>query len=205
MDSNIPILLCGESGTGKTSTFRNLDHKKSILLNVEEKPMPYKGESLTEKRIKSYTEFMKALKYLESDKGQRYTTVVIDSFTSLMEMIEQYAEVKFSGYDRWKQYALIAKKIITRLKRMKQQVILVALPEQKEEAYGDIKAYVKVKGKEMKYGWVESQFMVVLFTKTHYNEDSDEGELEDVSLVYRPNRRNTAKSPDGMFEGNTSK
>lgn len=37
------ILIIGESGSGKSSSIRNLDHKQTIIINVLDKPLPFKG------------------------------------------------------------------------------------------------------------------------------------------------------------------
>ena len=74
---------------------------------------------------------------------------------------------------------------------------MIALPEQKDMSFGETKSYVRVKGKELKFGWVESQFAIVLYTNPIYDEES--GEMTDVEMMFRPNKRNTAKAPQGLF------
>lgn len=38
-----PVLVMGESGTGKSASMRNLDPKTTALINVINKPLPFKG------------------------------------------------------------------------------------------------------------------------------------------------------------------
>jgi adenylate kinase family enzyme len=37
------VLIMGESGTGKSTSLRNLDHEKTFIINVIGKPLPFKG------------------------------------------------------------------------------------------------------------------------------------------------------------------
>jgi hypothetical protein len=37
------ILILGESGTGKSTSFRNLDHDKTFIINILDKPLPFRG------------------------------------------------------------------------------------------------------------------------------------------------------------------
>jgi hypothetical protein len=40
---NYKILLVGGSGRGKTYSFRNMDRETTLFINVENKPLPFKG------------------------------------------------------------------------------------------------------------------------------------------------------------------
>ena len=40
---NVPCLLIGESGSGKSSSARNLPPEETVILNTERKSMPFKG------------------------------------------------------------------------------------------------------------------------------------------------------------------
>ena len=47
---SIPVLVMGKSGSGKSTSLRNLDPEKVALINVLGKPLPFKGGN----RFKSY-------------------------------------------------------------------------------------------------------------------------------------------------------
>jgi len=89
--------------------------------------------------------------------------------------------------------------LIQKLKELPQNVFVIAIPEEKDIGYGDIKKYVKVDGKQLRFGNVEKEFVVVLFTNPIYEDES--GELIDVHLKYKSNRFDTTKSPTTMFKG----
>ena len=37
------ILIIGESGSGKSTSLENLDPKSTFIINVGQKPMPFRG------------------------------------------------------------------------------------------------------------------------------------------------------------------
>jgi len=124
--------------------------------------------------------------------------VVFDSFTSATEIIDMYCSKVYNGYDRWNQYNGHIRELITDLKKLPQQSFIMAIPETKAgEGLEDPKQYVKVRGKELKYGIIEKEFVVVLFTQPHYNE---EGETERITFKFKSNRFDTAKAPPVMFK-----
>lgn len=41
---SIPILVLGQSGTGKSTSLRNLDPKDVLLIKVIEKPLPFRSK-----------------------------------------------------------------------------------------------------------------------------------------------------------------
>lgn len=47
------ILVLGESGTGKSTSLRNLDPKETMIINVIGKPMPFKGAAKKYKKLSS--------------------------------------------------------------------------------------------------------------------------------------------------------
>ncbi len=40
---SMPILIIGESGTGKTTSLRNLDPKETYIIQIIKKPLPFRG------------------------------------------------------------------------------------------------------------------------------------------------------------------
>lgn len=219
---NVPVLIIGESGDGKSSAFgkvvdengkviiEGLDPSRTIILNTEVKPLPITNLSeFSNKIMDSYKKLNGTLDLLlKSGKGllvgeqeslnYKYDNVVLDSFTSMTEIINRYAEIAFNGFDQWKNYNSMIVEIIIKLKALKQQVFVIAIPEQKDVGFNSTKSYARIKGKELKYGHLEKEFAVVLYTNVVYDEES--GEMIDVELMYKPNKNNTAKAPVGLFK-----
>ena len=194
----VPVLIVGESGTGKSTSVRTLPPAKTVILNTEIKALPMQNhDEFKVVDINTYKMLDKALTYYASEKGQAFDYVVLDSFTSMTEIIDRYTSAIYTGYDIWKNYNLLIYDVINRIKQLKQQVFVMGIPEQKAEGFNEIKKYIKVKGNELKYGNIEKEFAIVLYTSPIYDEES--GEMEDVEFTYRPNKRNTSKAPMGMF------
>ena len=195
---SVPVLLVGESGTGKSTAIRTLPPEKTVVLNTELKAMPMQNhDEFKVVDINTYKVLDAALTYYSSDKGDKFDYIVLDSFTSMTEIIDRYTSAVYSGFDQWKNYNLLIYDVINRIKQMKQQVFVLGIPEQKEESFNEIKKYIRVKGKELKYGNIEKEFTIVLYTSPIYDEES--GEMEDVEFIFKPNKRNSAKAPIGLF------
>ena len=195
---SVPVLIVGESGTGKSTSIRTLPPDETVVLNTEIKAMPMQNhDEFKVVDINTYKVLDAALSFYASEKGNKYKYLVLDSFTSMTEIIDRYTNAIYTGYDVWKNYNLLIYDIINRIKQLKQQVFVMGIPEQKAEGFNEIKKYIKVKGNELKYGAIEKEFAIVLYTSPIYEEES--GEMEDVEFVYKPNKKNTAKAPMGMF------
>ena len=193
----VPVLIIGESGSGKSSSFRNLDPEKTVILNTERKKMPFKGfnkfKNIDIASVKAFNQVMSELK-----KDDKYDYVVIDSLTSLTELVNKYTEVTFNGFEIWKQYNSHIYDALQTIKSLPQQVFITAIPEYLEKSLGEMKGYARVKGKELKYGGIEKEFAMVLWTELI--EDAD-GIVTDYVLTYKPNKHNTAKAPNELLEG----
>ncbi len=194
----VPVLIVGESGTGKSTSIRTLPPAETVILNTELKAMPMQNhDEFKVVDINTYKMLDNALRFYASDKANKFNYIVLDSFTSMTEIIDRYTNAIYDGYDIWKNYNLLIYDVINRIKQLKQQVFVMGIPEQKAEGFNEIKKYLKVKGNELKYGAIEKEFAIVLYTSPVYDEES--GEMEDVEFTYKPNKRNTSKAPMGMF------
>lgn len=219
---NTPILIVGKSGTGKTSAGDDFPIDTTIIINTEDKTLTSKdADKFITKYIRSYKLLNQTLDALIFDgmpagtlnskqepKGEpKYTHILIDSFTAITEIVERFADFSFQGFEQWKKYNEMLVNIIGKIKQLNQKVIVTALPEQKDVGFNEITEYARVKGKELKFGYLESQFTVVFFTQPQYAEEDNAsegievGDMIECYLKYKPNKFNTAKSPRGMFTG----
>lgn len=212
-----PILLIGESGSGKSTSAETLPQDCTLIINIEDKKMPNKSaDRFNTKYIRSYKQIMTILNALidpsklPEDKQAEYRGykyVVIDSFTAITEVVEKFCSVTYSGFTQWAKYNELLLDVINKIKQVPQRVIVTAIPEQKEVGYDDKKFYAKVKGKELKFGYLESQFTIVLFTAPVFAEEDDPandveaGDMINCFLKYKPSKYNSAKSPTNMFHG----
>lgn len=191
---NVPTLIVGDSGSGKSSAFRNLPPDKTVIVNTERKPLPFKGfGKFKNVNISRYKDFQQLIKELKTK--EEYEFVVIDSLTSLLEIVNKYCETVFSGYTIWSEYNNTVYNILQDIKDLPQQVFITGIPEYDKDP--DMpKKYVKTKGSEYKYS-IEKEFAIVLHTHLM---DDEEGNITAYQFDTKPSKATSAKSPDGMFE-----
>ena len=188
-------MVVGDSGSGKSSSFRNLPPGKTVVLNTERKVLPFREFSKFKNiNINKYKDYVKVIKELKSD--EKYDFVVIDSLTSLLEICNKYCETVYSGYNIWSEYNSMVYSILQDIKDLPQQVFITAIPEHFDDGQGSVKAFAKTKGKEFKYS-MEKEFAIVLHT--HLEED-DDGSISAYQLDTRPSKHTSSKSPSGMFD-----
>lgn len=196
----VPVLIIGDSGSGKSTMFSSLPPEKTIIINTERKTLPFENAKEFKNFDVSTNKMLWNVLNTISKGGEKidkYEYIVLDSFTSMTEIIEAYSEFAFQGFEQWKNYNALIRDVIKMLKSFKQQVFIVGIPETQDIGFNNTKQYARVKGKELKFGYLEKEFSVVLFTNPIYDDES--GEMEDCELLYKPNRKNTAKAPIGLF------
>ena len=201
-DTNIkvPCLIVAPSGYGKSSSFRNLPAEETVVINLENKPLPFKKfrdfKNIDITSIKKFNQVMNELKKDDS----KYKYVVIDSLTSFTEIANKYCEATYNGYTVWGEYNKLIQDALWGIKELPQQVFVTAIPEYLETTFGEPKGYAKVKGKEWKHS-IEKEFAIVLWIELIEDED---GEVVDYRFIYKPNKHNSAKSPHEMLTGDIS-
>ena len=193
-----PVLIVGDSGTGKSTASGTLPPDQTVILNTEVKMMPYANHgNFKVMDIDAYATLKDTLTLLASADGQAaFKYVVLDSFTSMTEIVERWANANYSGFSVWRNYNEAIGFVIRMLKKLPQQVFVIGIPENKDAEFGNTKEYLRVKGKELKFS-IEKEFSIVLFTSPVYEEES--GEMIDVEMIFRPNNKNSAKTPLGLF------
>ena len=187
------IIIVGPSGSGKSTSLSSLNPKTTAVLNTERKQLPFKNaKEFMNVPIKSVSEFHSALdKAMESDKIK---TIVIESSTSLIEIIFREADIRYKGFDVWSYYNKEIDKILDKSKNSDKYVVFTAIDGVYDGDNGVEERYVAVDGNRWKKR-VEKEFVIALFTDVH---KGDEG----VKYRFRTNTtgRDSAKSPMGMFE-----
>jgi len=193
------VVIIGDSGTGKSSLLETLPPERTVIINTENKPLPMRNFSQFKNfYITDWKALANILDKLSSpEMKEKYDYVVMDSFTSTVEIVNRYCDKVYNGYEVWAKYNDMITDVIIKMKKLDMQCFMIALPEQKAEQFGETKSYARIKGKELKYGFLEKEVAIVLFTAPDY--DQDTGEMKNVYMEYMPNKRNSAKAPRGMF------
>lgn len=179
----IPVLILGESGSGKSTSLRNFNENEIGIFNVAGKPLPFR-KKLNKIDNAKYTDIIGRLKL------NKLKTYVIDDSQYLMAF-EMFDKAKETGYNKFTDVALHFRNLIDFIVRgLPDDVIVYFLHHTEQTETGKIKA--KTSGKMLDNQLtLEGLFSIVLLCKTdgkeHYFETQSDGFT-------------TCKSPMEMFE-----
>lgn len=104
------VLVIGQSGSGKSTSLRNLDPKSTFIISVLDKPMPFKGyKKLYNKENKNFfcsDNYKLIIEYINAINERRpeITTLVIDDAHFLMAN-EFMARALDRGFDKFSEIA----------------------------------------------------------------------------------------------------
>ena len=177
----IPVLILGESGSGKSTSMRNFDPDEVGIFNVASKPLPFRKKM---KKVDgaSYGIILTAL------KAPKLKTYVIDDSQYLL-CFEMFAKAKETGYNKFTDMALNFYNLIQFIIRQTPPDVIVYFLHH-TETDGD-KVRAKTVGKMLNEKLtVEGLFSIVLLCQT-----------DGVShtFVTQSDGSSTAKSPMEMF------
>lgn len=178
----IPVLILGESGSGKSCSLRNFEREDLVIYNVAGKPLPFRKQLNVADNI-SYTQIKANM-----SKGN-FKTYVIDDSQYLMAF-EMFDRAKELGYNKFTDVALNFRNLVDFvIKNTSKDTIVYFLHHTETTDTGKIKA--KTSGKMLDNQLtLEGLFSIVLLCKT----DGQEHYFETQSDGYT-----TCKSPMEMF------
>lgn len=193
------ICVMGESGSGKTTSMRNLDPTTTYYIDCDKKGLSWKGwKKQYNKENKNYFKTDnqdKVLKLLHginnNEKASNIKTVVVDTINGIM-VADEMRRIKEKGYDKWVDLACAIYDIIDYALTMRDDltVIFVAHTQTETDDSGYKFTRIKTNGKKLDKITVESKFPVVLLAK-----------LVDGKHVFETKANNsTAKTPMGAFD-----
>ena len=93
---NYKTLIVGQSGCGKTFAGRNLNVETTAIINVENKPMPFKGK-YKQANCTTYQEAYTALEKAGSNDSIK--VIIFDSLSAYFELLVQKARETKKGFD----------------------------------------------------------------------------------------------------------
>lgn len=179
----IPVLILGESGSGKSASLRNFKPDQVGIFNVGGKPLPFRSKLLSV-NTDSYKTIMGGL------AAMRTPSAVIDDAQYLManEFMRRCKEI---GYQKFTDMATSYWQLVqTVVKDLPPDRIVYFLSHIERDANGNEKCKTIGKMLDEKIT-VEGMFTVVL--KTHVQDGR-------YTFVTQTNGQDTVKSPMGMFD-----
>lgn len=192
------ICIAGESGTGKTTSMRNLDPNTTLYIDCDKKGLSWKGwkqQFSGEKKNYLVTDFpqvaLQALRKVnEQDSMKHIRVVVVDTLNGLM-VADEMRRTKEKGYDKWQDLAQSIYDLVDYSLTMRDDVtiVFVAHTQTDHDDNGYMFTRIKTSGRKLDKITLESKFSTVLLSK-----------CIDGRYVFETQANfSTAKSPMGAF------
>ena len=198
------VIICGKSGSGKSTSGSNLDPKTTLWLNCDQKSLPIKGwkknyskENKNYATASSLVDIVNTLKVIP-EKAKHIKTIVIDTINRVMTD-KVMGERHIKGFEKWASLSGGIYDIFTVINQVIPDDVDVFVLAHSDEGYTDMGAqYRKVMtaGKQLDKIVLESMSSVVLFTHI----ESDGKGKNEYFFQRQTDGVSTAKSPAGMFE-----
>lgn len=191
------ILIMGESGSGKTTSMRNLNPETTFYIDADKKGLNWKGwKQQYNSQNKNYiaTSKSKDIKLLLSKIDTEQThikTVVIDTLNGIM-IDDEFARMKEKGFDKWQDMAYSIYDIISIANSLRDDLVIVFVMHSQTERdeTGFYFTRAKTSGKKLDKVVVESKFSTVLLAKC----------IDGKYIFETKNINSTVKTPLGAFE-----
>lgn len=203
------VLVIAESGSGKSTSIRTLDPASTAIINIANKPLPFKGWKSKYKvldkanpdgnlvNVSSGPGVYKAMQHV-SEKMPHIKALVVDDW-QYMSSFEYFDKANEKGYDKFTQIAANLAQVAKLPKDLRDDLTIFFLThaEDSTDVNGNRKVKAKTVGKMIDNALtLEGLFSIVLFGKVR---KEDDGTLH-YGFETQNNGENTCKSPMGMFE-----
>lgn len=187
------ILILGQSGTGKSTSIRNLNSEETYIIQSVKKDMPFKGwkNKYTEKNLSVVSDSNAICGYLKniSEKAPHIKTVIIDDFQYIMA-IKFMAKVNETGYKKFTEIANDAFNVVMIPDNLRDDLTVVFFSHIEKTSMGDEK--IKTIG-----NMLDEKIVVEGLFSTVLKSNCSEGKY---FFETQNNGSNTVKSPMDMFE-----
>lgn len=204
------IAIVGESGTGKSTSLRNLNPEETFIISTTGKPLPFRAWKKKYTPIKiegknvsgnyyvssKWDQILKILQIIDKMMPQ-IKQVIIDDFQYVLsyEFVDRATEV---GYTKFSELAQHAMEILRYSEKMREDCKMIFLTH--SENVGDNvnpKFVIKTVGKLLSEKvTLEGLFTYIFFTKVS---EGDSGRME-YKLITNNDGTCVAKTSFGMFE-----
>lgn len=191
------ILIMGESGSGKTTSMRNLDPAETFYIDCDKKGLSWKNwkEQYNEKN-KNYMAtsdvqtIMSLLSKISNEQPQ-IKVVVLDTLNAIM-IDDEFSRMKEKGYDKWQELAYSIYGIIQMSNVLRQDLTVILLMHsqtERDENTGEKFTRAKTSGRKLDKIVVESKLTTVLLAKC----------VDGKYIFETKNNNSTVKAPLGAF------
>ena len=194
------IAIMGESGSGKTTSMRNLDPKSTYYIDCDKKGLSWKGwknqYNEENKNYKCTNDAQKVWATLVniSQKAPHIKTVIVDTVNGIM-VGDEMRRAKEKGFDKWVDLAQCIWDMVDSIHLLRDDltVIMSFHSETIKDDTGYTFIRILTNGQKLQKIKLESKFTTVLLAKANNGEYYFE--------VHASN--STAKTPFGAYDKDT--
>ena len=193
------IGIYGESGSGKTTSMRNLDPATTFYIDCDKKGLSWKGwreQYQFEKHNYMATDQISTVqnvldKISTQENMQHIKVAVIDTLNGLM-VADEVRRMKEKGYDKWVDLAQCVWELLDHLYTLRDDltVIVICHSQTQKEDDGYTFTRIKTSGKKLDKLNIESKLTTVLLAT-----------VKDGRYIFHTHAdHSTTKSPLGAFD-----
>lgn len=201
------ILILGQTGSGKSTSIRSLNADETVIFNVLNKRLPFKGGkslySEEKKNLFYITDCGQICKYMTglSERVDSCKNIIIDDATYLMRN-EMFARAKETGYAKFTDFAMHFQQILATAQSLRDDInVFIIMHAEEVVNGGSIDSYKCATVGRMldeKYNPMEC-VSVCLFCDVKFDGEQKPVHGFYTNIVNVNGKRIPAKSPDGMF------
>lgn len=194
------IGIMGESGSGKTTSMRNLDPATTYYIDCDKKGLSWRGwKKQYNAEAKNYfatdqQNLVLAVMQGINKERPNIKTIVIDTLNGIM-VADEMRRSKEKGFDKWLDLAVSVYGIIDYALTMRDDitVIFVCHSQTVRDDSGYMFTSIKTNGQKLSKIGLETKFPIVLYAKC----------IDGQYLFETQANFSTAKTPMGLFEEKT--
>lgn len=191
------ICIAGESGSGKTTSMRNLDPKSTYYIDADKKGLSWKGwRKAYNKENKNYircddANIVRVYIRKLAENQPHIKVIVVDTINGLM-VADEMRRSKEKGYDKWVDLASCVWDLVCECYDYRDDLTIVftAHTQTDHDENGYMFTRIKTSGRKLDKIVLESKFTTVLLSKC----------VDGRYLFETQARNSTAKSPMGAFD-----
>lgn len=191
------ILVMGESGSGKTTSMRNLNPNETYYIDCDKKGLSWKGwRSQYSAENKNYmkTDLPQTVQLIfdKVDKEKPgIKNIVVDTLNGLM-IADEMRRMKEKGFDKWQDLAACVYHLIEQANTLRDDLSVIFLihTQTERDDNGAVFTRAKTSGRKLDKIVLESKFPTVLLSM-----------CKDGEYIFETKANNsTAKVPMGAIE-----